>query len=416
MIGKPEVLFLTHRIPYPPDKGDKIRSWRLLRHLSERYDVHLACFVDDPRDFEHVGYLRRLCRSVECIPLYPRSARARSARGFLTGKALSLAYYRDRKMQRAVNRIRMRPLAAEFVFCSTMAQYVEPAMPNRARVVDFCDADSEKWRQYAGEAQRPMRWIYLREAKLLARAESAIAASVDVSFAITSQEAAIFNKRDGAPGRVKWWSNGVDTDYFSPTAPLLKCDAPADIVFTGAMDYRANVDAAHFFLDAVWPKIRSLAPQTRFAIVGARPQRSLRLRHGKDGVIITGRIDDVRPWLRESKLVVAPLRVARGLQNKVLEAMAMAKPVVATGAAATGLVASRGEAIMIADTAEETAHAILSLLNGENARARIGLAARSAMLENYAWTAQLKRFDDALQVCIDDQAFWSSAVSLAFSA
>lgn len=396
MTGGPEILFLAHRIPYPPDKGDKIRSWRLLKHLAERCAVHLACFVDDPADFAHADYLRSLCRSAVFIPLNPRAAKAKSALGVVSGEPLSVAYFRDDAMRRAVAAVRARPLAAEIAFSSTMAQYIEPAVAGRPRIVDFCDADSEKWRQYAQTASGPMRFIYAREAARLEQTETAIANWADASFAVTPEEAALFNRRPGMRARVDWWSNGVDADYFSPTAPLVKNSAGADIVFTGAMDYRANIEAAHYFLKNVWPLVLAARPDARFAIVGARPAKSLRARAGENSVIVTGRVEDVRPWLQAAKLVVAPLRVARGLQNKVLEAMAMAKPVVATGAAAAGVGAAAGEEIVIADDAQTMAQAVLALMSDERARAAMGLAARAAMLERFSWARRLERFDDAV--------------------
>ncbi len=402
MSSRPEILFLVHRIPYPPDKGDKIRSWRLLKHLTARFDVHLACFIDDPADLAHTDDLRRLCRSAAFIPLRPRAARLKSARGLFSGKPLSMAYYYNEKMQRAVRAVRARPLAAEIAFSSTMAQYLEPAVEGRPSIVDFCDADSEKWRAYGQTASGPMAWIYAREAARLKAAETAIANRFDASFAVTPQEAALFNGRPEMRVHVDWWANGVDTDYFSPMAPLREPAKNVDVAFTGAMDYRANVEAAHDFLDKVWPRIRAAAPHAQFAIVGARPVKSLRARHGKNGVIVTGRVDDIRPWLQGAKIAVAPLRVARGMQNKVLEAMAMAKPVVATTAAATGIEARLGEELLVADAPDATARLILSLLNDDRARARMGLAARAAMLERYAWDRQLARFDAALSAMIGD--------------
>ncbi len=400
MTARREVLFLAHRIPYPPDKGDKIRSWRLLKFLAERFDVHLCCFVDDPDDFRHAQFLEDQCASATLIPLHSRWAQIRSARAFLGGGALSLDYYNDRAMTKAVRSIRRRPLAAEIVFSSTMAQYIEKPVPGRPRLVDFCDADSEKFIAYAGSAQFPMNAVYAREGRRLAKTETAIANWADASFAITGQEAEIFNRRVGAEKPVGWWSNGVDTDDFNPDAELKPVSEPAEIVFTGAMDYRANVEAALFFVREVWPLVREAAPDASFAIVGARPAASLKALHGRDGVRVTGRIDDIRPWIAGARLAVAPLRVARGLQNKVLEAMAMGRPVVATPTAATGIVAAPGEHLLIAETAQEQAAATLGLLRDQSQADRIGAAARAHVAATYRWDVQLSRFSDALEASL----------------
>ncbi len=389
-------MFLAHRIPYPPDKGDKIRSWRLLKHLTQTYAVHLACFVDEPDDFAHAEFLRSICASATLIVLNPVRAKAKSLSGYLNREPLSMVYYRSKKMQRAVDGLRARPLVAEVVFSSTMAQYIEKPLPGRKRIIDFCDADSEKWRQYAQDAARPLRAVFAREGRLLARAETDIANWADASFAITPAEAGLFNRRGGLKNQVAWWSNGVDTDYFDPAISFDELPAPADVVFVGAMDYRANVEAATYFAEAVWPLVLKSAPDARFAIVGANPVRQICALDGKNRISVTGRVDDVRPWLGEAKIVVAPLRVARGIQNKVLEAMAMARPVVATTAAATGLGVTSGEDILIADKADTMAQKILSLLGDSDKRHRLGVAARRMVRERYRWSEQLKRFDLAL--------------------
>ncbi len=410
MNEKPEILFLAHRIPYPPDKGDKIRSWRLLKHLAGRYAVDLACFVDDPRDFAHADFLRSICKSVTLVTLDPMMAKVKSASGFLTGEPLSIVYYRSKEMQQAVNALRERPLAAEIAFSSTMAQYIEKPMPGRKRIIDFCDADSEKWRQYSQDAMAPMRWVYAREGRLLARTETVIADWADASFAITPSEAALFNRRRTVGEKVGWWSNGVDTDYFDPAVQYGELENPADVVFVGAMDYRANVDAARYFAESVWPLIRKRAPGARFAIVGANPVRRIRAFDGRNGIAVTGRVDDVRPWLAQAKAVVAPLRVARGIQNKVLEAMAMAKPVVATKAAATGIKSLSAENIVIADEVAAMAGAVLALLEETGRRHHLGSAARDMVQQHYCWQRQLRRFDKAL--CDLDNGYSSSSIEL----
>lgn len=397
---KPEVLFLAHRIPYPPDKGDKIRSWRILKHLTERFRVHLACFADDPRDLAHKEFLENLCESVAIIPLNPTLARLKSVRGFFTGDPLSFAYFRDLKMTKAVGAIRRKPLAAEIVFSSSMAPYIETPQSNRKRIIDFCDCDAEKWRRYAQDASFPLSWVYAREAATLARAETEIAAWADASFAVTPEEAATFNVRRGVKKSVDWFSNGVDADFFDPQmAPLsdapLSCTLATDCVFVGAMDYRANVDGVLYFINQVWPLVRQTQPDARFAIVGSNPAPSILALNGKNGVTVTGRIDDVRPWLMGAKVVVAPLRVARGIQNKVLEAMAMAKPVIASPEAMTGLAAPEASAITV-DAPEAMAAAIDDLLKNEDKRLAMGAAARRHVLENYQWESALTRFSHAL--------------------
>lgn len=392
---KPEVLFLAHRIPYPPDKGDKIRSWRILELLTKRFRVHLAAFADDPNDLIHQDFLEGLCESARIVPLNPKSARLRSLKGFLTGAPLSFQYFRCATMAASIRAIRQRPLAAEIVFSSSMTPYIQRPVAGRKRIVDFCDSDAEKWRGYAREASWPLSSVYRREAKILARRETQIARWADASFAVTPEEATIFNGRPGASKTVGWFANGVDADYFDPQAVADETPPQSDCIFVGAMDYRANAAGVFYFLDRVWPLVRKARPGATFAIVGPNPPASLAALAGHDGIRVTGRVDDVRPWLAGAKLVVAPLRVARGLQNKVLEAMAMAKPVIASPGAMTGI-AAPSDAARVALAPEDTAGAIDALLRDDSRRNAMGEAARRHVLKHFHWPTALARFGDAL--------------------
>ena len=399
MTGKPEILFLSHRIPYPPDKGDKIRSWRLLKHLTEQFDVHLACFIDDPRDFAHTEFLDGLCASTTFVELKPLVARLKSLPALLSREALSFSYYRSQKMKKKIEAIRRRALVAEIAFSSSVAPYIAKPIGQRKRIVDFCDADSEKWRQYAREAKPPLNWIYGREGEALSQAETQIANWADASFAVTKEEAALFNRRPEIRREVQCWANGVDTDYFNPAQQVYEAVHPCDVVFVGAMDYRANVEAVLEFTRECWPQIRAAAPDAAFAVVGARPAPKIRELHGVNGVSITGRVDDVRPWLHHAKVVVAPMRVARGIQNKVLEAMSMAKPVVGTPAVLARIECD-GPAVCVAADPTKMAAAIIDLLSQPDRRRLMGDAARRAVIKNYDWAPGLAQFDAALDAVI----------------
>lgn len=399
MSGKPELLFIAHRIPYPPNKGDKIRSWRVFEHLRGRFDIHLCAFVDDPADFQHQDFLQERCASLALVPLSPRLARLKSLLGLATGAPLSVAYYRDAAMAAAVRRARARPLAAEYVFSSSMAQYVARSA-GRPRFIDLCDADSEKWRAYAAASRQPMRALYAREGERLRTVERAIIGWAEASFVVSAEEAALFSADISAPGRLDWFGNGVDTDYFSPQGDALKPSDAGDIVFVGAMDYRPNIDAVSWFVDKALPLVRRALPNPIFSIVGARPPPEVTKLSTRPGVRVTGAVADVRPYVQHAGVVVAPLRIARGVQNKVLEAMAMARPVVATTAAATGIEIETGRDFLRADTPLAIADAIVSLLTAPSDAAALGAQARALMVERYAWTRQLRRLDAAFDRCL----------------
>ncbi|MEX0645866.1 MAG: TIGR03087 family PEP-CTERM/XrtA system glycosyltransferase [Parvularculaceae bacterium] len=396
MSKRAEILFLAHRIPYPPDKGDKIRSWRLLNKLAEHFRIHLAAFVDDPEDFAHEARLQDICETVFLEPLHPLRARIKSAAGLLSGGPLSFAYFRSNAMARHVAMIRERDLALEFVFSSSMAPYIADSRRQRPRFVDFCDADSQKWRDYAKARRGPMRWIYSREADTLAAAEAEIMGWADVAFAVSEAEAKLLGARPAAR-EIRVLANGVDTDYFSPAPESSRTERGADVVFVGAMDYATNVDAALWFAKEVWPRVRASAPAATFAIVGPRPSTAIRNLSGSDGIVIAGRVDDVRPWLQRARAVVAPLRIARGVPNKVIEAMAIARPVVATSAANVGIGAAPGSEVLIADDPRAFAQAVVGLLGDATRGDKIGAAARVRVRADFQWPAQLEKLDVALR-------------------
>ncbi|HRZ05528.1 MAG TPA: TIGR03087 family PEP-CTERM/XrtA system glycosyltransferase [Candidatus Competibacteraceae bacterium] len=338
-----DLLFLVHRIPFPPNKGDKVRSFHLLRHLAQHYRIWLGTFVDDPDDWRHVDEVRRFCAEVYCAPLDPRRARLWSLRGLATGEPLTLPYYRQAGLQAWVDRVvTEHGIERALVFSSAMAQYLRrPPLDRLRRVMDFVDVDSAKWAQYAENKPWPFSWIYRRESDRLLTFERAVAQEFAASVFVTAEEAALFCRLapEVPAEKVLTVANGVDTDYFNPDREYPN-PYPAEervLVFTGAMDYWANVDAVEWFARTVFPEIHRAAPDSRFYIVGARPAATVQQLTTVPGVRVTGTVPDVRPYIAHAEFSVAPLRIARGVQNKVLEAMAMGKPVLATSAALEGI-------------------------------------------------------------------------------
>jgi sugar transferase (PEP-CTERM/EpsH1 system associated) len=392
------ILYLTHRIPYPPDKGDKVRSYHLLRHLAARYRVHLGTFVDDDADWRHLDAVRALCDDTYFGRIHPRLARVRSLGGLLTGDPLTLRYFRDAQFQAWVDRaVAARGIAKAVVFSSAMAQYV---LKHRAlrRIVDFVDVDSDKWRLYAGSRRSAAAWLYRREARALLEFERRTARECDAGFFVTPQETALFRKlAPECANRVETCANGVDGDWFAPSAGLASPYPAGErpIVFTGAMDYWPNIDAVSWFAREALPRIRGREPAARFYVVGMNPAPAVGALAKDAAVRVTDRVPDVRPYLQHAAVAVAPLRIARGIQNKVLEAMAMAKPVVVSAPAAAALSARPGSEIEVAADATEFAAKTLDLL----ATARgveMGRAARRRVLADYDWDKNLRCFDDAL--------------------
>lgn len=396
------LLFLCHRIPYPPDKGDKIRAWNFLEHLSRRFDVHLGCFVDDPADLAHVPDLERRVARLAAVPLDKAGAQRRALLGLRPGAPLTESYYRDRHLARFVDETveRHRP-SMVFAFSAAMAQYAA-RVPDTPRVLDMVDVDSEKFAAYAESSRLPQSLVWAREARTLLRFERRAVAAFDRTlFVSASEEARFLALAPEARGSTAPIANGVDADRFSPRhsfeTPFAPAPQPGPVaVFTGAMDYRPNIEACLWFAERVLPLLRARAEGARFCIVGANPAPSLlHLAREAPGVEVTGRVADTRPYLAHADVVVAPLAIGRGIQNKVLEAMAMARPVVATSAAFVGIDAVPGRDLLVADDPGAMAEAILAVHQGTYPG--LGAAARDAVHRHHAWSHAFARLDSVLE-------------------
>lgn len=392
-----ELLFLAHRIPYPPDKGDKIRSWHFLEHLARRYRVHLGCFVDDPRDWQFEGVLRSLCEDCCLVGLDPARARRHSLRGLFGRQPLTLPYYYNRRLARWVAEVLRRPAVERaFVYCSAMAQYLPADLPRPLRrVADFVDVDSEKWEDYAQRMTGAKAWVYRREGRALRRVEQQVAAAFDRTLLATALEADLLRRiAPAGADRIEAVPNGIDGDYFSPERHYDNPYPPerVPLVFTGAMDYWPNADAVQHFRQAILPAVRARLPDASFVIVGSNPTAEVAALAAAPEVIVTGRVPDVRPYTAHARVVVAPLRVGRGVQNKVLEGMAMARPVVASPEALAGIEAEVGRELLLG--ADPAAFAAAVCAAADPARgAELGQNGRRRVLADYAWSGSLARLD-----------------------
>lgn len=392
------LLYLVHRLPYPPNKGDKVRSYHVLKHLLAGHRVFLGTFVDDPDDAQHVPTLQALCADVCAVPLHPPAAKLRSLGALATGKPLTLDYYRDARLDRWVrSTVQAQAIDAVIVFSSSMAQYTRHAA-GLPVLVDLVDVDSAKWTEYARARPWPMSWLYRREGERLLAYEREVAAAARSTFLVTEKEAELF--RSLAPecaGRVQALGNGVDADFFAPDAQRASPFAAGELplVFTGAMDYWPNVDAVVWFASQVLPALRQRWPALRFHIVGRSPTPAVQALAG-DGVSVSGTVPDVRPYLQHAAAVVAPLRLARGVQNKVLEAMAMARPVVCAGSCAAAIDAADGHDLLAAEEPADYLRQLDTLLCDADGAHAMGEQGRRFVLQRYSWAARLAPLDRLL--------------------
>jgi sugar transferase (PEP-CTERM/EpsH1 system associated) len=332
------------------------------------------------------------------VPVNRARALARSLVALVTGEPLSARYLQSASMRSWVRGIATKTQPALAVAsASTVAPYVLEVVAER-RMLDLVDVDSDKWRQYAASRRGVAAWIYRREANTLLRHERELVARFDASLLVTPHEVATMRALAPEVGaRLHCISNGVDADYFNPLHeyfdPYPQSVNP--IVMTGAMDYWPNIDAAAWFAREILSPIRHRQPEAQFFIVGHSPTREVRSLGHLPGVTVVGTVEDVRPYIAHADAVVAPLRVARGVQNKVLEGMAMSRPVVTTGLAMKGVVAAPGRELLVADETEAFAAAVLEVLSGGHPF--LGERARARIVSGYSWAAQLAQLEPLIR-------------------
>jgi sugar transferase (PEP-CTERM/EpsH1 system associated) len=390
---KPSVLYLVHRLPYPPDKGDRIRAYHLLRYLSGLAAVHLACLADEPVDESAVAALRRCCARVAVVRLGRWSRWVRGLASLARGRTVTEGAF-DEPALRAV----VRAWAAETRFdaglasASSVAPYLHlPELAGMPAVIDFVDVDSQKWLDYAREDRGPRAWLHRVEGRRLRQREQELGARARAVTLVSEAEADLY-RNCGSAGTVRAVPNGVDLAYFRPAPPS---DEPG-CVFVGALDYRPNVDAACWFCREAWPLVRRQRPDARVWLVGRRPARAVRELASLPGVEVVGQVPDVRPHVARAAVAVAPLRIARGVQNKVLEALAMARPCVVSPQALAGIGAEPGTHLLAAESAAEWADTLLRLFDDGALRRRLGEAGRQYVETHHRWETCLEPFGSLL--------------------
>ena len=399
-----ELLFLAHRIPFPPDRGDKIRSHAILKALAARGPVHVATFGETDADMAAKADLSAIAASHLLVRRTISNLRA-GLSALPSGKPVSLTAFDNQDIRHYVARLlATRPIDAIFVFSGQMAQFIPPSFAGRV-VIDFVDMDSAKFAAYAKATAGPMKLVHAREARLLGAFERQMARRAQLSLFCSPAEVAEFRLGLGDPQVcVDPVVNGIDTVFYDPVgvgpAPYAG-EAGPHLVFTGQMDYAPNVDAVVHFAEAVLPAVQKQLPDAQFHIVGRNPAPAVRALEGRAGVHVVGPVDDIRPWIGSADMVVAPLRIARGIQNKVLEAMAMGKAVVSTSQAFEGIRATRGVDLLVADGEQAFEQAILVLLDDPDRATQIGVRARACVERSYAWDKTLRALDELLHGVVE---------------
>ncbi len=394
---KPNLVYLCHRMPWPPIKGEKIHTWHVLNHLAAHFTVHLGVLVDEPGDMAHLPRMQAVCGSVGAFRVHRMTQLARALLAARPGRPLQPGTCASPALYAWIDACFARmEVATIFISSVAMAPYALHRRGPRL-ILDAQDIDSEKWQTYAAASAWPMRLVWAREARTLRAYERYAAARCDVTFFVSAAEAQRFAElAPECADRVHWFENGVALDHFDPARsfPTPFADPGPALVFTGHMQYRPNVDAVIWFATEVMPRLRSRGTDAHFWIVGAAPTPSVQALARLPGVHVTGLVADTRPYLAHAAAIVCPLRIARGIQNKVLEAMAMGKPVIASPGAFEGVCAEAGRDLLVADSAGAFCTAIEAVLGG--AHADLGANARRAMEAHYDWAVTLARMESWL--------------------
>lgn len=392
------ILFISHRIPYPPDKGDKIRSFNEIKYLSQNYLIDIITFIDHPRDYKCVKYLKQYCNELYVYPIRRIFYLIKAAIFFLYGKTLSEGYYFSPQVARKVQEL-LSANNYKFAFCysSQIAQYLIDK--NIPKIIDFCDVDSLKWRQYSQRRNFPLNLIFKMEGYRLSKTEKKIYPSFDYSLFSTRTELKIFN-----PSRSNHFyvlPNGVDYEYFKPQK-MKKLDR---LIFFGTMDYYANIDAVVWFSKKVLPLILKKNPEVEFYIVGRHPDNGLiNLAKQNKNIVVTGYVEDIRPYVAASKLAVFPLRIARGIQNKILEAMAMEIPVVIPRDIYETFENLDENDVFIYEDEKSMADIILNALDEETLQERLGRNLRNYVKNYHDWNVIFQDFDEfCSKNCFEEQ-------------
>lgn len=391
------ILYLCHRFPFPPKRGGKIRPFNMIRHLTASgHRVTVCSLARSPQEAEEGRGIAPHCARFEMGQVSDPVQTLRMVARLPLPTPSSMGYFYSPSLKQRVDRL----LSTEkwdliFVHCSSVAQYVEHVR-DVPKILDFGDMDSQKWLEYANYKPFPLSLGYRLEGNKVLAAEKLLARRFDLCTATTCAE---WETLEGYQTGVAtdWFPNGVDAEFFCPSGEPYD---PDTLSFIGRMDYYPNQECMARFCDQIWPVLRARRPQIRLLIIGADPSPAMRKLGELPGVTVTGSVPDVRPFVRQSALMVAPLKIARGTQNKILEAMAMGVPVVTSRIAAGGVDAEPVTHFLVADSAEEYSDAILGVLDNPAERQRLALAGRQRMLSNHAWPHSMERLDRIIDRCI----------------
>ena len=386
------ILYVTHRVPWPPDRGDRIRTWNVLKFLAGRASVDLACLADESASGDTLQELRKVTNQLAVIPHSGRFVRG--AVSMLCGRTVTEGLFESPALSSVLREWSSRTrYDAVLASSSGVARYLFPpcVTADTKRWVDLIDVDSQKWLDYAKTASFPMSLVYRTEGHRLRNVECQLAETCDRLLVVSEAERDLFLSFCPTD-RISAVSNGVDYEYFVPQAGVTS--EAHSCAFVGVMNYKPNADAAIWFAQNVWPQIRQRYPEAKFYVVGKSPMMEVRALQSIGGIAVTGSVPDVRPWLLRSTCAVVPLQIARGVQNKVLEAMACGRPVICSSEPLKGLAAEPGVHLLKADSAAEWVTSISRVFNDKQLQNELGGAAVNWVRQHYSWNSALAMLNE----------------------
>lgn len=407
-----KILFIAQRIPYPANKGEKIRSFNQAKYLADLgHNIHIMSPIEDESEIAYCQQLAALDNFSCDYHLLPAKP-LRLLTGLMKNESLSVANFYHTTLQKKIDNV-LSTEAFDVVLCtsSAVAKYVfnSKVLATLAKkpklLLDYMDLDSDKWQQYADKTAIPMKWVYQREAKLIARYELKVQQVFDAGFFIADAEVALFKKNaqqvlassNNTMENIHTLGNGMNTQEFYPATKKPNNKAPV-FIFTGVMDYKPNVDAVVWFVEECWPAILAELPQAEFIIAGMNPNTAVMNLQQYNGITITGFVDEILPYYHKADYFVAPFRLARGVQNKVLQAFACGLPVISTPMGAEGIECKDNQHILLADTPADFLTKVRQLETETTFKQQLIENALTLIQAEYSWQGKLS----PLQVIIEE--------------
>jgi len=396
-----KILWLNAGLLLPLDKGGKLRTWHVMRHLAARHDIHYLSFADSTQsEADRLG-MREVCSRLETVPRTDTTKGTWRFYAEAAGYVVDPVPYAVAKYRSAAYRARLEHLLATESYDAVVCDFLPPVvnLPERLpcpSIVFTHNVEAEIWRRHAEQATNPVsRRLLTQQWQRMLRFEGAALKRFDLVLAVSDADSRTFERL--YPGSLKAPAHvvqtGVDTSYFTPSA---EAPSRAHMVFTGSMDWLPNEDGMTYFCREILPRVRQLEPEATLSIIGRAPTPAVRKLAEIPGVEVTGRVDDVRPHIARGAVYVVPLRIGGGTRLKIFEAMSMAKAVVSTTVGAEGLPVTSGRDVDIADEPARFAHAVVHLMRDTEARRVMETAARRLVVERYDWSAVATDFESAL--------------------